>query len=317
MKLPQIPRAILAEELLVTLRPHYRREYGEDAPLPAKETLEKLISKARNVDTKAWNLGMMRQYCTDINPDAVPYILAVQNWLDKQDWRDERREWLGIESPLTMKEAQWIARLFRTARNLEDDEIARLYRAAHWYAIHEVMHEMSGKDDDQFDTTEIDTALRTGRMTELFERQITTAIEDSLNRENNMSRLFEAGDKLNGTGDKDRYEPVLQRLITRWNIDKVIEWQTEAGNISEDDIDSIRKEVEVIKRDPNLLDEMYKVFTKLKIESELRERYGELSPEQVDMFMDCYHSGNPEKWLQDHPDFGIEMQEKEENHGTR
>jgi len=310
MKLPRIPRSILAENLLVQLKQQYG---GEDAPLPVKETLEKLISKARNVDTKAWNLGMMCQYCTDINPDAVPYILAVQNWLDKQDWRNERQEWLGIESSLTVKEAQWIARLFRIARNLEDDEIARLYRAAHWYAIHEVMHEMSGKDEDQFDTTEIDTALRTGRMAELFERQFTTAIEDRIDHKNNMNRLFNAVDKLNGTGDIDRYETVHQRLITRVNIDNFIEKQIEVGNISDDEIENIRKAAESIKRDPNLLDVFYKLFTRQKHELEFRERYGKLSPEQVNMLMDYYHSENHEKWIQDHRDFCIEMQEKEAN----
>jgi len=320
IKEPRLPRSILAENLLELLK----KEYGEDAPLPAKETLVKLISRARNIDTKAWSLGMMRLYHNDINPEAIPYILAVQNWLEKQDWVHESREWLGRKSHLTVKEALWIARLFRTVQGLEDYDVACLYRAASWYATHEIIHEMSNKDDDNFDTTEIDTALRTGKMQELYDKHLMTAFEESLSKDRGKSKLFEAGDKLNGSIDENRSITYIRRQITKFLIDEQVEKDIKTGILTGKEIDRIREELEFTKNDAQQLDliaqsiiEKNKKESRPEFERILNERYGELTTEQVDMFIDCMYSDDYEKWIQDHPEFVTEMQEKEEEDGTR
>ncbi|MDD5702923.1 MAG: hypothetical protein PHU23_12840 [Dehalococcoidales bacterium] len=231
LNVPRIPRTALARNLINI----FKNQYGKDAPLPAIETLEKLISKARNYDNKAWHLGLLRQYCRDISPDAIPYILAVQSWLDKQNWTINLQKLSGEGRHLSVKEAQWIARLFRTIKSLDDDEIGHLYRISHWYAIHEIMHDISNKDEDEFDTSEIDRALRNDKMQELYESDIIAAIEGK-------NPLLDAYRKLRDT-KKGYGQKIINREITRMYIDRLVE----NGTITID-------EAETIKRDTKALD---------------------------------------------------------------
>ncbi|MFC2047189.1 hypothetical protein ACFLTK_02800, partial [Chloroflexota bacterium] len=68
----------------------------------ANETLTQI-----NYDSP-WHLGLMDKY--SVTSDAVPFILLVQDWLDKYP------DLFGSpppQQPLTIRQALWVSRLYR------------------------------------------------------------------------------------------------------------------------------------------------------------------------------------------------------------
>ena len=107
-------------------------DMGEIAP--AEETLEKLISKARNTpyddQDKPWHIARLAQY--DIPPEALPKVLEI--CVDKL--RSE-----GVH--ITIREAKWIGKL---ASVFPPEKKEQLYEAALVYASYEVPSQIFGID---------------------------------------------------------------------------------------------------------------------------------------------------------------------------
>lgn len=91
-----------------------------------------------------------------------------------------------------------------------------------------------------------------------------------------------------------------------------------AGAISE-------AEGESVKSDPEALDAIISTYlgrakeeeSREKIRCELHSRYGEVTSEQIELFIDFAYAIDRDQWLNAHPQFVAEMQEKEAEHGSR
>ena len=107
-----IPRLALAVELKNLIEEMY------EVP-PTEETMIKLISKARNHPAspldEPWSPGSLAKY--EMSPEALPAVM----WVYEKHLREE-------EQPLTIRQAMWIARLYKVvdvSNHLED--LAILY----------------------------------------------------------------------------------------------------------------------------------------------------------------------------------------------
>lgn len=108
-------RSVLADEL--------EAEFGDKSP--SLNTLEKLISEARNHPVspldEQWSVGSLAQY--DIPPEALPAVMYI--------YEKRQRE---LEIDFTIREALWIARLHKTI-----DDLDVLERFANAYAVKDQM----------------------------------------------------------------------------------------------------------------------------------------------------------------------------------
>ncbi len=141
IRYPTTPRLALANDLR-----DYIERLGEISP--SEETLIKMISDARNKEINPidspWHLGIMREPEYGISPEAIPYIFQVKEWCDKN----------GKETPITVRQAFWIAQFCHIHRNkMKDKETGDLWKASWVYAQYEIVCELSDRD---FDTTELD-----------------------------------------------------------------------------------------------------------------------------------------------------------------
>jgi len=107
----------------------------------------------------SWHLGLMAKY--NMLPEAVLYILTVQDWLEKYpDWLNNPPP----QEPLSIREALWVGRLYcvidesRFKKPKYLPSIARfLYLWAKAYASREHICELSGTP---FDTSNLDKGFR-------------------------------------------------------------------------------------------------------------------------------------------------------------
>lgn len=176
---PAIRRLIVSEavrqqatsrtDLAAQLQAGIQARYGELA-VPTLETLVKMISDARNHASpldRPWHMGLLPDHPA-ITADAVRFILAVQDWYDHHTPRNQLlhngSEWLSV------RQALWIARLYRLVKGESETDVLELQRLSRVYAEYELMHELSSAKGE-FDTTEIDAAVREGRLPNWLETQ--------------------------------------------------------------------------------------------------------------------------------------------------
>jgi hypothetical protein len=224
------PREALAADLQDTIG-----KMGEISP--DTETLKRKISWARNHDSPLdapWHSGIMRKNDYDISPQALPYIFAVQNWAENNE----------LET-ITIRQAIWISILFASyGWPIGEDDTASLYRMSYYYAEKELISELSGIPE--FDTTELDNALRHGEL----DKMILSDIQDILEKGKN-SPILRARDKKREALpeserirlDSNRDKKALAGLITELSkpdtlkkIEKANKFKRDNPNATEEDI---------------------------------------------------------------------------------
>jgi hypothetical protein len=132
------PRRVLAVELQETIS-------KMSEPVPTEETLEKLISKARNHTPspldEQWTTASLVDF--DLPPDSVPAVTKV--------WRYA----LNTNESFAIRQAKWVARLYTLIK-----ETSLLWFFSRKYADEERTASITGQ---QMDTFIPDTALFMGR----------------------------------------------------------------------------------------------------------------------------------------------------------
>jgi hypothetical protein len=109
---------------------------------------------------KLWNLGIMSKEdypdYPELTAEAIEAIIDVQKWAEKVNIeRIYETERYGI----TIRQALWIARLYRAVKKHIGRSVEQLWRVAWTYSAYEILCSLSGTD---FDTWEFDRALRAG-----------------------------------------------------------------------------------------------------------------------------------------------------------
>ena len=124
------PRQSLAVELKNLIE-----DMGEIPP--SEETMMRHISSARNYPAspldELWTLKSLEN--NPIPPEALPLILEV--------WRND------IINTLTIRHVKWVSRLFV----LFKEDIDKLTQVARFYANEELVNEVSGMSEYEFDGT--------------------------------------------------------------------------------------------------------------------------------------------------------------------
>lgn len=179
---------------------------GTDKDKRALESIEK--------GSRPWHLGLMNEFRSDITPEAVSVILAVQRMIDERSGSHATRPELdgrrataasrrrtsaltpsartgkgmvvllgpgASKNYLTVREAIWIARLYKAVKGVEKERIGRLHRIALAYSYAEELSILSG--EAEFDSVEVDRALRDGKLPE-------SAIGDSAGANFNFDSLL-------------------------------------------------------------------------------------------------------------------------------
>ena len=147
---PRLPRDVVAL--------HLRDEIERIGELPpSEETLIKMVSRERNREPnpldEPWSLGMMSKYRADFPPEIVPVLIEIE----------KLQMYCNYETPkerLTIRQAQWIARLYhlireiymkRYPKELEDaikkpvkEYLWMFYMIADVYAVWEEINEITG-----------------------------------------------------------------------------------------------------------------------------------------------------------------------------
>ncbi len=115
---PEVKELIMNEALKSTKkRTELAVELGETIEAkgwhsPTVETMEKLISKIRNdrdSQDRPWSVAALADY--EIPPEALPVVMNA--------WSKA----LGQETPLTIRQVKWIARLYYFLRNKSTDSL--------------------------------------------------------------------------------------------------------------------------------------------------------------------------------------------------
>jgi len=160
---PNKSREKLADELIEEIINRYPKELP-----PSWETVIKKVSAARNHEQNPldnlWHMGTLEDY--PITSESLPYIAGVQDWREKtpDDFGQTRK-------PLTIREAQWVARLYPFVNNplfiigkkkvKIRNPAAYLSQWAEAYAEYQIICELS---DTSFDTIQLDRDLREGKI---------------------------------------------------------------------------------------------------------------------------------------------------------
>ncbi|MFC2017708.1 hypothetical protein ACFLTQ_00180 [Chloroflexota bacterium] len=142
-----IPRTKLAETLQVELK-----DKGMD--VPEVEVLERMISKARNHENpldEPWSIGCLPQY--DIPSDA---LLIIMNIYERRI-KNEGQPFSLV--PMSIREALWIARLYKLVKNIDALEFLSVM-----YKLREVTDEIleetqSSRDRIKRNTRDMDITL--------------------------------------------------------------------------------------------------------------------------------------------------------------
>ena len=97
---------------------------------PTEDTLAKLISEARNQQPSdldlPWSIGACAQY--NIPPDIIPILINLQK--QKAPGDEE-----GLLRQITIREAQWIARLYPSVKSLKNKNIIDNAERLWWLSI--------------------------------------------------------------------------------------------------------------------------------------------------------------------------------------
>ena len=98
-------------------------EYLSDKEaIPARDTLVKMISKARNDDPEDWPWRVATLADSDIAPEALPAVMRSWAWALEHD------------TPLTIRQVKWMARLYYVLKDKDVDFPNSLAERALTYA---------------------------------------------------------------------------------------------------------------------------------------------------------------------------------------
>ena len=109
--------------------------------IPVLKAIDKEIEK-EGLD-RWWNLGTLRDF--PLPAEAIPHILRVQKWFGEE---------LGNFEGVTIREAQWIARLYAIEKISRDTEL--LWRTSRLYSEAEISAALT---DTKFDSSSLDMRL--------------------------------------------------------------------------------------------------------------------------------------------------------------
>ena len=162
----------LAEAILIDRKARYPGLSSEElsnkvkASLPGLSRVQKYLTeiqhrlKGTDELDRPWHLGDLLKY--PLPSEAIIYIMLVQKYAEEYPDRVFKQP----QSPVTIRQARWIARLYSMIGDIykpKDKEkvnkAAFLYDWSKCYATHEIICAVS---KTPFDTTELDTRLRKG-----------------------------------------------------------------------------------------------------------------------------------------------------------
>ena len=152
-------REALAEALIDEIE-----RLGEDPP--TIKTLIAMISTARSSEKERidepWSMSVLRDQGFSLAPDVIPYVVQVQ----------QRQKNIPPLSEVSIRQAQWIARLCKIIPNIDDLAIISWY-----YTLYD---RVSRKANTPFDTTKPDSVLPDkDKVIEAFSRLIRGSIIQS------------------------------------------------------------------------------------------------------------------------------------------
>jgi len=139
--------------------------------MPKLRTIQKILSEGRQkLDEiaatgldKPWHIGMIStmQLTTkfpELTSEAIQVITEVQKWSEKEGIeRVHDKAAIPTRYGITLRQALWIARLYRAVKKHMGNDSHEIWRVAWAYSSYQLMCELSGTD---FDTWEFDRALR-------------------------------------------------------------------------------------------------------------------------------------------------------------
>lgn len=220
------PRLQLASELKEIIE-----HMGENSP--TEETMIKMISDARNQGPNPldapWHLGFTQR---EISLESIPYIFAVQSYAGIKEF-----------GSISARQAGWISH-FRGFYKMpmSESETFDLFRISGYYATREIVSEIAGFPE--FDTTELDSALRQGKLMDMIQADIMSMVKQTGSL---YSKATDRRDKalLTESQLKKRYEKAAEILfdgITERMQEKANQYLIEHPNATEDDIVNLLKQ---------------------------------------------------------------------------
>lgn len=144
-----------------------RNKPTEKSIIPKLRTIQNILQEGKpNLDAVSqsgldmpWHLGTLEKH--PLSPEAVPYILLVQNFAEKYPDPHFKKP----QAPVTIRQAKWISRLCAIVgdiHKLKDKKrmsaAAYLYDWSKTYATHEIICKLSDPNAP-VDTSELDKAL--------------------------------------------------------------------------------------------------------------------------------------------------------------
>ncbi len=187
--------------------------HNATVPLPGLSRIQKyladinpFLAKPSELD-QPWHFGLMSKPKYSITPDAVPFIMMVQGWLEKMPrWQHDSPL---PQKPLTIRQALWISRIYRIgdesalAGRIALPDFLFLYAEA--YAYIEAISTLTGT---LFDTTVLDKAMREHKIPIIIvsegEPPIGRWLDGSLAEPSflNIKDILEKVEKINKDGEK-------------------------------------------------------------------------------------------------------------------
>lgn len=137
-----------------------------------QNAVEKHVKVFRDRDRMIKTTGLDNPWYigTYETPDySIPFIFEIQNYIEKKSLL-----------PLSIRQAKWISRFSCFYKiPMSDRETSDLFVISAYYSEREIVSGISG--NKIFDTTELDKALRQGRIRELIKQDYQRMIDDLTN----------------------------------------------------------------------------------------------------------------------------------------
>ena len=120
-----------------------------------------VLTVIKSTPEKYWSLGFLVSNDLMIGSEAIPYLLAVQQWAEN------KKDYLGHNfEPIKIRQVQWISRLCKCVGNLSQMNEEEKAKALEWlwgwskvYSIEEKRFALQGNPNLEFDTFELDKLL--------------------------------------------------------------------------------------------------------------------------------------------------------------
>lgn len=171
-----------------------------------RKELPKIRTLKSSLPETPWSLGTLVN-TNDITPEAIPHILAIQDWASKQKERFTEKPY----PPINVCQGKWLSRLLPMFLKMRQEELDNILKDkkkrkkedkviagekvinSYWYllwtwskiyAISERLYELSGKKEkgEAFDSRFLDEALYRGDIVETFGDTYTISSRDGQTR---------------------------------------------------------------------------------------------------------------------------------------